>query len=203
MKLVGRPMNSTRMYMTASGSESAGVFIATRIDSQNTAPATDIAIESTRKNVALVPTTRLASSSRFAPRYTPTRIVAAIDSPNTPPRIRNSTLFELVVAVSAASPRKWPTQNELMDAFSDWRTLPYKIGSANSRSPRPMDPSVRVWRCMGRRGRLAVRGLGVHRPAHPVPDSARLVPHQRRHAVRSQPAPSTVIAQPVHSGERP
>jgi hypothetical protein len=55
---------------------------------------------------------------RLPPTYTPTRMLAAIDRPNTPPSNRKSSVFALDVAVSAASPRKRPTQNAFTDAFS-------------------------------------------------------------------------------------
>jgi hypothetical protein len=48
----------------------------------------------------------------------------AIDRPNTPPSNRNNSVFALDVAVSAASPRKRPTQKAFTDAFKVCRTLP-------------------------------------------------------------------------------
>ncbi len=62
------------------------------------------------------------------------------------------------VAVSAASPRYFPTQMEFTEPFSDCRTFAYRIGSANRSRPRLIDPSVRergafmIW-VAGARGR--------------------------------------------------
>jgi len=55
--------------------------------------------------VVLVPTTRLASCRRRAPRYWPIRMVAARDAPIIAPSTRNSTILALELAVRAASPR--------------------------------------------------------------------------------------------------
>ena len=75
--------------------------------------------------------------------YWPTRIVAAMEGPKTPPSSRNITVFALAVAVSAASPRKRPTQMELTEPLSDCRTFPNRIGSANISRPRLIEPWVR------------------------------------------------------------
>ncbi len=68
-------------------------------------PATDITTEIRKKNVALVPTTRLASGRSFAPMHWPTRMVAAMAMPNAAPISRNMTVLAFEVAVRAASPR--------------------------------------------------------------------------------------------------
>ena len=63
--------------------------------------------------------------------------------PNTVPSIRNMTRLALAVAVSAASPRKRPTQIELMDPFSDWSTEEPSVGSAKAISVAKIGPVVR------------------------------------------------------------
>ena len=57
------------------------------------------------KNVALVPTTRLACSRFCAPIAWPTRIDVAIPMPNTRPMRKKKIVFAFDVAVSAALPR--------------------------------------------------------------------------------------------------
>jgi len=47
------------------------------------------------------------------------------------------------VAVSAASPRKRPTQMEFTEPLSDCSTLANRIGSENLNSPTRIEPSVR------------------------------------------------------------
>jgi hypothetical protein len=113
-------------------------------------PPADISMESNAKNVALVPTTRFASRRLPAPICWPTRMVADIERPNTPPNRRNITLLALEVAASDASPRNRPTQTVLTEPFSVCRTFPNRIGSAKKMRPRLRDPSVREPdACMG------------------------------------------------------
>ena len=57
------------------------------------------------KKVALVPTTRLAAGTSFAPMRWAMRIVAASATPKAAPISRNITVLAFEVAVSAASPR--------------------------------------------------------------------------------------------------
>ena len=131
-----------RRYAVAKGSASAGVCMAASSRSATKNPPALTALAMMVKNEALVPTTRRACSRRWAPRYCATRIVAAIDTPNTPASIRNITVFELPVAVSAASPRNLPTQIALTEPLSDCSTLPKRIGSANVSKVRAIGPCV-------------------------------------------------------------
>src|SRR3546814_11716403 len=64
-------------------------------------------------------------------------------APNTAPIRKNMKLLAFAVAVSASSPRKRPTQIALPETFSDCRTLPPRIGNANTNSVRPIGPRVR------------------------------------------------------------
>ncbi|MNT65342.1 hypothetical protein D3C72_2033170 [compost metagenome] len=57
--------------------------------------------------------------------------------------MKNMMLLALAVAVSAASPRKRPTQIAFTDPFSDWAMLPARIGNANRNRLRPIGPVVR------------------------------------------------------------
>src|SRR3546814_17076531 len=68
---------------------------------------------------------------------------AAMTTPNTAPIRKNMMLLAFAVAVSASSPRKPPTQIALTEPFSDCRTLPPRIGNANTNSVRPIGPRVR------------------------------------------------------------
>ena len=103
-----------------------------------------MATEMPAKKLALVPTTRLVSGRLFAPMCCPMRIVAASATPNAAPISRNITTLAFEVAVSAASPRKRPTQMELTEPLSDCSTFASRIGSANLNSPMGIEPSVRV-----------------------------------------------------------
>ena len=113
----------------------------------SSSPATAIATEMMAKNVALVPTTRLVAAMSLAPIDWPMRMVAASAMPNAAPISRNITVFALDVAVSAASPRKRPTQMEFTEALSDCRMFANRIGSAKRNSPTRIEPSVRE-RCI-------------------------------------------------------
>src|SRR3546814_6069006 len=106
-------------------------------------PAKAITSDTPKKNVALVPITRLACAVSFVPIACPTRMVAAMPTPNTAPIRKNMMLLAFAVAVSASSPRKRPTQIALTEPFSDCRTLPPRIGNANTNSVRPIGPRVR------------------------------------------------------------
>jgi len=74
--------------------------------------------------------------------YWPMRMVAAIATPKAAPISRNMTVLALEVAVSAASPRKRPTQMEFTEPFSDCRMLADRIGSAKRNRPTGIEPSV-------------------------------------------------------------
>jgi hypothetical protein len=104
---------------------------------------TAVASESSTMKTALLPTTRLACGRSRAPTLWPTMMPVAMTTPNTAAISRNSTMFALVVAVSGASPRKWPTQIALTDAFSDCRTLLPSVGSVNAIRVRVIGPWVR------------------------------------------------------------
>ena len=58
-----------------------------------------------------VPITRLTMCASPAPTDWPIRILAAMATPNTAPSIRNMTMLALPIAVIAAMPRVWLTQN--------------------------------------------------------------------------------------------
>ncbi|SOY58763.1 hypothetical protein CBM2585_B10029 [Cupriavidus taiwanensis] len=92
--------------------------------------------------MVLVPTTRRAWSTSRAPTAWPIMMVLAMLMPNTTPSRKNRMMLALEVAVSAASPRKRPTQTELMEAFSDCRMLLPSTGSENSSKVRPIGPVV-------------------------------------------------------------
>src|SRR5712672_39508 len=98
--------------------------------------------DSPRKNTALVPTTRFASATFFAPTHCATMTVVAIVKPNITPNIRNITTFELPTAANAASPRYFPTHTALTDPFTDCRTLPNRMGNENASKARGIEPSV-------------------------------------------------------------
>src|SRR5579863_3441679 len=110
----------------------------------SSSPAIAMVTEMAAKKVALVPTTRLVSARSLAPMHWPMRMVAAIATPKAAPISRNITVLALEVAVSAASPRKRPTQMEFTEALSDCRMLANRIGSVNLNSPRAIGPSVSV-----------------------------------------------------------
>ena len=69
-----------------------------------------ITVDITRKNVAIVPTTRLAWARSRRPIAWPIRIVAARPTPNTAASSRKRTLFAFVVAAIPRSPIRLPTQ---------------------------------------------------------------------------------------------
>src|SRR5690606_15877697 len=106
-------------------------------------PANAITSDTQKKNVALVPITRLAWAVSLVPIAWPTRMVAAMPTPNTAPIRKNMMLLAFAVAVSASSPRKRPTQIALTEPLSDCSTLPPRIGSANTNRVRPIGPWVR------------------------------------------------------------
>src|SRR5580700_11340177 len=108
-----------RRYAMAKGIASAGVLISASSRSVIRIPNRLTPIATSAKNVALVPTTRFAASWRWAPKYWAMRMVEAIDTPKTAPIRRNVTMFEIDVAVSAASPRYLPTQTEFTVEFND------------------------------------------------------------------------------------
>ena len=53
------------------------------------------------------------------------------------------------VAASALSPRKRPTQIELIEPFNDWRMFEASVGSANASNVDPIGPVVRSRRPLG------------------------------------------------------
>ena len=73
-------------------------------------PAMAMITDRPMKKVALVPTTRRACAMSRAPIACPIRMVEAMPKPNTEPIRKNMMLLAFAVAVSAASPRKRPTQ---------------------------------------------------------------------------------------------
>ena len=89
------------------------------------------------------PNARRAPSTSRRPQLCPTRIVAAMPKPNTIPNIRNMMILALLVAASASSPRKRPTQIVLIEPLSDCRTFDPSVGSANASSVGAMAPDVR------------------------------------------------------------
>ena len=70
-------------------------------------------------NPTAEPNARRAPSISRRPTDWPIRIVAAMPNPNTAENIRNMMMLALLVAASAPSPRKRPTQIELIEPFSD------------------------------------------------------------------------------------
>ncbi len=106
-------------------------------------PAMAMITDRPMKKVALVPTTRRACAMSRAPMAWPIRMVEAMPKPNTEPIRKNMMLLAFAVAVSAASPRKRPTQTAFTEPFSDCAMLPARIGRENSRRLRPIGPEVR------------------------------------------------------------
>ena len=102
-----------------------------------------ITTEMAAKKVALVPTTLFASGMSFAPMHWPMRMVAAMAMPKAAPINRNMTVLAFDVAVSAASPRKRPTQMEFTEPLRDCRMFANRIGSAKRSIPPLIEPSVR------------------------------------------------------------
>lgn len=96
-----------------------------------------------RKNTALLPTTRLASGTSFAPTHCATSTVDAMENPNKTPNRRNMITFELPTAANAVSPRNFPTQMAFTEPFTDCRTFPSKMGIAKTSKARGIDPSVK------------------------------------------------------------
>ena len=94
------------------------------------------------KKVALVPTTFLASGTSLAPMRWAMSMVAASAMPKAAPMSRNMTVLALEVAVSAASPRKRPTQIEFTEPLSDCRMFANRIGRENLNRPTGIEPSV-------------------------------------------------------------
>ena len=71
------------------------------------------------------------------------RIVAAIAMPKAAPISRNMTVLAFDVAVSAASPRKRPTQIEFTEPFRDCRMLANRMGSEKRIKPRLIEEALR------------------------------------------------------------
>ncbi len=63
--------------------------------------------------------------------------------PNTAAKVRNMTMFALLVAASAASPRKLPIQIALIEPLSDCSTFAPSVGSAKAISVMAIGPTVR------------------------------------------------------------
>ncbi len=140
---VGIARKMMRRYASASGRDSAGVPIAASNGCDSHQPATAITTDRPMKNVALVPMTRRACGRSRAPIDWPIRIEAAMPMPNTEPIRKNMMLLAFAVAVSAASPRKRPTQIAFTEPFIDWAMLPARMGRANRNRLRPIGPVVR------------------------------------------------------------
>src|SRR3954465_12520442 len=70
-------------------------------------------------------------------------MLAAIETPNTAPSIRNRIWLALEVAVSAASPSWWLTQTALAEPLSDCRMLEPSTGRAKAIRVLPIGPVVR------------------------------------------------------------
>ena len=88
-----------------------------------------------------VPITRRAPSMSRRPNAWPISIVAAMPKPNTNAIRRNMTRLPLVVAASASSPRKLPTQIALTEPFSDCSTEEPSVGSAKASRVGPIGPA--------------------------------------------------------------
>ena len=101
----GTATKMMRRYATANGIASAGVCIQRNSGSVNTPPDSAIASDPAMKNAAPLPTTFLVRTRSRAPTLWPTRIAAAIPTPNTSDSRKCITLLAFDVAVSAASPR--------------------------------------------------------------------------------------------------
>jgi hypothetical protein len=94
------------------------------------------------KKVFAVPTTRLTIAMSSAPNDWATRILAAIETPNTAPSISIMMMLALEMAVTAATPKEWLTQKALTVPFSDWSAFPPSTGRANMNNVLPIGPSV-------------------------------------------------------------
>ena len=120
-------------------------------------PSKAISSETTPKNVALVPSTRLAWPMLWAPMLWAIRMLVAMLMPNTAPISANITLLALAVAVRAASPRWPPTQMALTEPLSDCSTLPASMGRAKTSKVLAMGPLVKSRVC----GLAAARDVSV------------------------------------------
>ena len=121
----------------------AGVASTRRIASANSQPSNAIRTDPTPTSPIAEPSARRAPSMSRRPIDWPTRMVAAMPNPNTALKVRNMMMLALLVAASAPSPRKRPTQIELIEPFSDWRMFEPSVGSANRISVRPIGPLIR------------------------------------------------------------
>ena len=95
-----------------------------------------------RKKTALVPTTRFASAMFLAPTHCATRMVEAIEKPNSTPNNRNIRTFAFPTAARDAAPRNLPTQIALTDPLIDCSTLPNRMGREKASKVRGIGPSV-------------------------------------------------------------
>lgn len=91
-----------RRYASALLMASAGVCSQRSNIGVATQPTAASVRDKARKNAALVPTTRFASSMFLAPTHCATITVVAIENPNMTPNSINITTFALPAAANAA-----------------------------------------------------------------------------------------------------
>ena len=133
-RIAGMAKKVTRRKSRASGAISGPVPSSASTCGARNQPATEMRMASGAKVPTAVPTTSRAAAMSRRPTACPIRMVEAMPKPKTKAVSRNMIRLPFVVAASAFSPRRRPTQTASIEPLADCSTDDPSVGSAKASS---------------------------------------------------------------------